>query len=84
MPIPPSSEIWSDVLFLELQSGLGDKPLKLQVVCPQDGTAVLNGLPKRIWGQTTQTPGSLSPKRGCGPTETHRTEKIVWYQVLQQ
>ena len=32
------------VLLLEPQSRFGDKPLKLQVVCPQSGTAVLKGL----------------------------------------
>ena len=36
---------------LELQSHFGDKPLKLLVVCPQNGTAVLKGLRR------------LSPKR---------------------
>ena len=30
--------------LLEPQSRLGDKPLKLQVVCPPNGTEVLNGL----------------------------------------
>ena len=29
---------------LEPQSRFGDKPLKFQVVCPQNGTAVLQGL----------------------------------------
>ena len=29
--------------LLELQSHFGDNPLKFQVVCPQIGTAVLNG-----------------------------------------
>ena len=30
--------------LLEPQSRCGDKPLKFQVVCPQNGTAVLKGL----------------------------------------
>ena len=30
--------------LLEAQSRFGDKPFKLQVVCPQNGTAVLKGL----------------------------------------
>ena len=30
--------------LLELQSHFGDKPLKFQVICPQNGTAVLKGL----------------------------------------
>ena len=30
--------------LLEPQSRFGDKPLNFQVVCPQNGTAVLNGL----------------------------------------
>ena len=30
--------------LLEPQSRFGDQPLKLQVVCPQNGTAVLKGL----------------------------------------
>ena len=47
---------WSDLLWypvvcfpltlLEPQSAFGDKPLNFQVVCPQNGTAVLKGL---IW-----------------------------------
>ena len=32
---------------LEPQSRFGDKPLKFQVVCPQNGTAVLKGLNDR-------------------------------------
>ena len=32
---------------LEPQSRCGDKPLKFQVVCPQNGTAVLKGLTTR-------------------------------------
>ena len=30
--------------LLQPQSRFGDKPLKFQVVCPQNGTAVLKGL----------------------------------------
>ena len=30
--------------LLEPQSRCGDKPLKFQVICPQNGTAVLKGL----------------------------------------
>ena len=30
--------------LLEPQSRFGDKPIKFQVVCPQNGTAVLEGL----------------------------------------
>ena len=30
--------------LLEPQSRFGDKPVKFQVVCPQNGTAVLKGL----------------------------------------
>ena len=31
--------------FLEPQSRFGDKPLTFQVICPQNWTEVLNGLP---------------------------------------
>ena len=34
----------SSLTLLERQSRFGDKPPKFQVVCPQNGTAVLNGL----------------------------------------
>ena len=34
---------------LGLQSRCGDKPLKFQVVCPQNGTAVLKGLTRFLW-----------------------------------
>ena len=33
-------EIYSPLTLLELQYRFGDKPVKLQVVCPQNGTAV--------------------------------------------
>ena len=33
---------------LEPQSRLGDKPVKIQVVCPQNGTAALKGLSRYI------------------------------------
>ena len=33
-----------DVTSLVLQSRVGDKPLYFQVLCPQNGTAVLKGL----------------------------------------
>ena len=36
--------------LLELQSHFGDKPVKIQVVCPQNGTPVLIGLiPGSLW-----------------------------------
>ena len=35
---------WCVLTPLEPQSRFGGKPLKLQVVCPQNGTAVLKGL----------------------------------------
>ena len=34
----------NDSTLLEPQSRFGDKPVKFQVVCPQNGTAVLKGL----------------------------------------
>ena len=34
---------------LEPQSRFGDKPVKFQVVCPQNGTAVLKGLTTVGW-----------------------------------
>ena len=39
-------DAWHEPLILtllELPSHIGYKPLKFQVVCPQDGTAVLKG-----------------------------------------
>ena len=41
---PKISDRLSSLTLLEPQSRFGDKPLKLQVVCPQNGTAVLKGL----------------------------------------
>ena len=41
MQVPKLSE---NLTLLEPQSRCGGKPLKLQVVCPQNGTAVLKGL----------------------------------------
>ena len=37
--------------LLEPQSRFGDKPLKFQVVCPQNETAVLKGLMRKNWWQ---------------------------------
>ena len=42
---PPSGTL-SELTPFELQSRLGDKPVKFQVVCPRSGTAVLKG-PRR-------------------------------------
>ena len=49
-----------------------DKPLKFQLVCPQNGSAVLKGLTplaphSHMWGQSTLSISSLSPKRDWGP-----------------
>ena len=49
-PSPPLYESTSLALAInkeEPQSRFGGKPLKFQVVCPQNGTAVLKGLPRR-------------------------------------
>ena len=43
--------------LLEPQSRFGDRPLKFQVVCPQNGTAVLKGLKR--YAQSTRTHVSL-------------------------
>ena len=48
--------------------------LKFQVICPQNGTAVLKGLTRLglqsrfgdDWGQITWSLNALSPKRDCG------------------
>ena len=40
----PLFNITPSLTLLEPQSRFGDKPLKFQVVCPQNGTAVLEGL----------------------------------------
>ena len=47
--------MWPLLTLLEPQSRFGDKPLNLQVVCPQNGTAVLKGLRPHcrtwcVWG----------------------------------
>ena len=49
--------------LLELQSRLGNKPLKLQVVCPQSGTAVLKGL-KALWNEAPHRIPRLLPGTG--------------------
>ena len=41
---PLSGEPAEDSTLLELQSRFGDTPLEFQVVCPQNGTAVLKDL----------------------------------------
>ena len=53
---------------LEPQSRFGDKPVKFQVVCPQNGTAVLKGLTRgRL---TLPIPNNGFPKRSARePTE---------------
>ena len=53
----PFSLIRAPLTFLEPQSRFGDKPLKLQVVCPQNGTAVLKGLMGRWHPSVPWFPG---------------------------
>ena len=45
LDIPPYEDRLDTAVIslLELQSRFGDTPLKIQVVCPQNGTAVLKG-----------------------------------------
>ena len=59
--------------LLEPQSRFGDKPLKFQVVCPQNETAVLKGL-SPLWKQqevfksfcfARQKTGIISPMNEC-------------------
>ena len=42
--------------LLEPQSRFGDKPVKFQVVCPRNGTAVLKGL-RRLTGAQNENGG---------------------------
>ena len=43
------SSMYQNVLtLLEPQSRFGDKPVKLEVICPQNGTAVLKGLTPQV------------------------------------
>ena len=42
--ISAAQRIGGDLTPLEPQSRFGDKPVKLYVICPQNGTAVLKGL----------------------------------------
>ena len=56
--------------LLEPQSRFGDKSLKFQAVCPQNGTAVLKGVNPLatevpIWRHNTLIPRGLPPKRDC-------------------
>ena len=46
---PVWAAVWGqgESTLLDPQSRFGDKPLKFQVICPQNGTAVLKGL---SWG----------------------------------
>ena len=48
LPVPLSVRLTP----LQPQSDCGDKPLRFQVVCPQNGTAILKGL------STNRVPGS--------------------------
>ena len=45
--------------LLEPQSRFGEKPLKFQVVCPQNGTAVLNGLSRLGLKDCTRVVGTI-------------------------
>ena len=42
------------VNHLVLESRFGDKPVEFQVVCPQNGTAVLKGLSWKVKVMTTK------------------------------
>ena len=46
----------TSLTHLGLQSHFGDKPLKFQVVCPQNGTAVLKGLTFAVIERTLSEP----------------------------
>ena len=63
--------------LLEPQSRFGDKPLKSQVVCPQNGTAVLKGLMGKTHTYTccTHTQHSRSPYARIGMI--HATSLVV-------
>ena len=74
---------------LEPQSRFGDETLKFQVVCPQNGTALLKGLGFRLsmltlvephshmWGRSTLIISGLSPKRDWGPKRFNSAILIV-------
>ena len=58
--------------FFGLQFRLGDKLLRIRMVCPPKRDCSTKGLNPfstavSFWGQTSQFPSSLSPKRDCGP-----------------
>ena len=67
--------------LLELQSHFGNKPPESQVVCPQNGTAVLKGLinpfriPVPFWGHASQIPSSLFPN--CPQNGTAVLEGLI-------
>ena len=42
--VPQAKTLRSMITLLEPQSRFGDRPVKFQVVCPQNGTAVLKGV----------------------------------------
>ena len=67
--------------LLEPQSRFGDKPLIFQVVCPQNGTAVLKGLR----GQLTviaEALGRLGSFGGGGRREAVLAQDTVLRRVL--
>ena len=62
-----------------LQFRLGDKPYKIQVPWPQNGTAFRTTVP--FWGQTTQISSSLSPKRDCGSKGVKVEQRTYSFKV---
>ena len=69
--------------LLEPQSRFGGKPLKLQVVYPQNGTAVLTGLTNRggswSWGETKFTTTGDRSKYLVGPTVHTKTHIFTYF-----
>ena len=73
--------------LLEPQSRFGDKPLKFQVVCPQNRTGVLKGLTESlesgvilsIYYRRTRTRLNLEQGATTGRSAPHTTERyVVW------
>ena len=67
--------------LLELQSSYGDISLKIQVVYPQNGTAVLKGL-TRLELQSRHGDRSLKIQVGC-PQNGTAVLYLVWVTALR-
>ena len=72
--------VWC-LTLLELQSRcLWDKPLKLQVVCPQNGTAVLQGLISHMIQLQTCSSLRSTPHRVASPLRYKARTREQYYR----